>query len=181
MAKNYGLKYFLAKEAVSGWDLKAMEELGCEYAYVGIPLFFDLPRAVKAHTIKLRAIPTVSYNHHLPHKSGICGQWIRPEDIDLYEDLIYIMEFEFCEVKREETLFKVYAQSKEWSTRLDILIEDLGSTALNRLIPEDLIETRLNCRQRCMGGESTCHLCETVMHMAEAETFSKIKNAFNKK
>lgn len=63
----------MAEEATSAWDLRAMIELGCSYAYVGAPLFFDLG-FVRELPIKLRAIPTVSYNHHLPHKSGVYGQ-----------------------------------------------------------------------------------------------------------
>jgi len=174
-AKQYGFRFMLASEAHSGWDLKMLQDFGAEYAYVGIPLFFNLKRIRdnEAYTIKLRAIPTVSYNHHYPYSSGVCGQWIRPEDVEAYEDYIDIMEFEFCEVPREETLFKVYAEQKEWSTRLDILVEDLGSSALNRMIPENLVEARLQCNHRCMNG-GTCHICETVLKMTEEGFIEKI-------
>ena len=176
LAKQYGFRFMLAAEAHSGWDLKMLEEFGAEYAYVGIPLFFNLKRVVKNgdYHIKLRAIPTVSFNHHYPYPSGVCGQWIRPEDIEAYEPYIDIMEFEFCEVTREETLYKVYAEQKEWSTRLDILVEDLGSSALNRMIPDSLVEARLECNHRCMNG-GACHLCETVLKMTEEGFLNKIK------
>ena len=180
-AKRYGFRFMLASEAHSGWDLKMLQDFGAEYAYVGIPLFFNLKRIREneAYTIKLRAIPTVSYNHHYPYSSGICGQWIRPEDVEAYEDYIDIMEFEFCEVTREETLFKIYAEQKEWSTRLDILVEDLGSSALNRMIPDSLVEARLECNHRCMNG-GTCHLCETVLKMTEEDFVEKIHKVIPK-
>lgn len=167
MAKEYGLRVMLATEAHCAWDLRAMIDLGCEYAYVGTPLFFDLP-SVADLPIALRAIPTVSYNHRLPHTSGVCGQWIRPEDVEDYEDYIDVLEFEFCEVQREQTLFKVYAEDQQWSTRLDILVEDLGSPALNRLINPQLVNARLTCRQRCQA-DGMCHMCETAMKIASAE------------
>ena len=182
MAKNLGLRFMLASEAHSGWDLKMLQDFGAEYAYVGIPLFFNLKRIRDngAYTIKLRAIPTVAYNHHYPYTSGICGQWIRPEDVEAYEDYIDVMEFEFCDVPREETLFKVYAEQKEWNTRLDILIEDLGSAALNRMIPETLVETRLECGQRCMNGGS-CHLCSSILRTTEEDFIKKIRDVVPKK
>ena len=90
------------------------------------------------------------------------------------------MEFEFCEIRREETLYKVYAIEKEWSTRLDILIDDLGSSALNRLIPDTLVQTRLSCGQRCMSGDNYCHLCQTTLHIAESDMAEKIHKVLKK-
>ena len=157
IAKSKKIRFMLNYEATSYWDLEGLQNLGAEYAYVGIPLFFDLEGTLD-YDIKLRAIPTVAYDHTLPHTDGICGQWIRPEDVEKYEDYIQVLEFEHCEVPREQTLFKVYAENKTWNTRLDILVEDLGSNAVNRLILPELIETRLRCRQRCKNG-GRCHMC----------------------
>ncbi len=177
-AKDNGLKFMLATEATSAWDLRAMEDFGCEYAYVGAPLFFNLP-SLTDRTIGIRAIPTVAYNHRLPHTSGVCGQWIRPEDVEAYEDYIDVLEFEFCEVTREQTLFKVYAEDQQWATRLDILVEDLGSPALNRLINPDLIDKRLYCRQRCQLDHS-CHACETAMKLASTEFVEQLHKVVKK-
>ena len=168
-AKELGLRFFLALEAQSYWDLEGMIKLGAEYAYVGIPLFFDLEHSLD-FDIKLRAIPTVAYNHTLPHSDGVCGQWIRPEDVNNYEGYIEVFEFEPCSVQREQTLFKTYALDKHWSTRLDLLVEDLGSPAINRMIPPDLAERRINCRQRCMSG-GACHLCWTYFKLANSDLF----------
>ena len=171
-AKEHGLRFFLAAEANSAWDLRAMVELGCEYAYVGIPLFFNLP-SVEDIPIALRAIPTISYNHKLPHSSGICGQWIRPEDVEDYEEYIDVLEFEFCDVQREQTLFKVYTEDQQWATRLDILVEDLGSPAINRLINPQLVNARLTCKHRCQT-DGSCHMCETAMRTASSEFVEQI-------
>lgn len=179
LAKHYDLRIMLATEAHSAWDLRGMIELGCEYAYVGIPLFFDLP-SVENLDIKLRAIPTISYNHKLLHSSGVCGQWIRPEDVVDYEDYIDVLEFEFCEVQREQTLFKVYAESQQWDTRLDILVEDLGSPALNRFINPQLVNARLTCKHRCQA-DGGCHLCETCLKIASTDFTNQLHKVIRKK
>ena len=173
IAKDRGLRFMLNYEANSYWDLEGLQNLGAEYAYVGIPLFFDLEGTLD-YKIKLRAIPTVAYNHTLPHEDGICGQWIRPEDVEKYEDYIQVLEFEPCEVAREQTLFKVYAEDKRWTTRLDILVQDLGSDAVNRMILPEVVETRLGCRQRCKNG-APCHMCYTALKLANPNLFPKPK------
>ena len=174
-AKELGIKFMLNTEATSYWELKGLQELGAEYAYIGIPLFFDLNHSLDLD-IKLRTIPTVAYNHNLPHKDGICGQWIRPEDVERYEEYIEVLEFEQCDVAREQTLFKVYAIDKQWSTRLDILVEDLGSPAINRMILPEIVDSRLSCRQRCMSG-GNCHMCQTVLQLANPDFLPKSKKS----
>lgn len=172
-AKDNNIKFMLNTEATSYWELKGLEELGAEYAYVGIPLFFDLAHSLDMK-IKLRAVPTVAYNHILPHSDGICGQWIRPEDVDKYEGYIQILEFEPCSIDREQTLFNVYAVDKKWNTRLDILVEDLGSDAVNRLIAPEVTEARLQCHQNCQAG-GQCRLCYNALKLANPDLLSKVK------
>lgn len=169
--KEYGFRFMINVEATSYWELDGLQDLGAEYAYVGIPLFFDLQNTLN-YDIKLRAIPTVAYNHNLPRRDGIFGQWIRPEDVDKYEDFIQVLEFEPCDITREQMLFKIYAIDKQWRTRLDVLVEDLGSPAVNRMIEPTLILARLTCRQRCKSG-GRCHMCYTVLQLANPEKLPK--------
>lgn len=178
-AKENKIKFMLNTEATSYWELEGLQNLGAEYAYVGIPLFFDLEHTLN-FDIQIRAIPTVAYNHTLPHKDGVCGQWIRPEDVEEYEDYIQVLEFEPCDIVREQTLFKVYAQDKEWRTRLDILVEDLGSPAINRMIMPEVIETRLKCRQSCKSG-GRCHMCYTALKLADPDFLPKPKDSIVEK
>ena len=172
-AKAHEIKFMIDTEITSYWDLEGLEAFGVEYAYVGIPLFFDLKNTLNFKT-KLRTIPTVAYNHTLPHENGVCGQWIRPEDLYLYEDYIQVIEFEKCLPDREKTLFEIYAEKQKWSTRLDVLVEDLGSNAVNRMIPPELGEARISCQQKCTRGAS-CHLCHTMLTLADPELLAAYK------
>lgn len=172
IAKERGIKFMLAVEANTYWDLKGMMELGAYAAYIGTPLFFNL-KATKNFSIKLRIIPTIALNTALPHSSGIHGQWIRPEDVSLYEDYIDTFEFDSKDRKREQTLFDIYSKDQKWSTRLDILVEDLGSSAINRMIDPKVAKARLNCRQKC-EEDGSCHICDNSLRLANPELIKKI-------
>lgn len=59
---------------------------GVSQILIGIPLIFDLESVVKqTKNISLRAIPNYAYEKYLSHNNGLHGQYIRPEDVDLYE------------------------------------------------------------------------------------------------
>ena len=171
--KDFGIKYMLDYEVPSTYELRAVADLGCEYAYVGLPLFFSLAATLDID-IKLRVIPTRCSDHKFPTEDGICGHWIRPEDLEEYDDYIDVVEFEDCAIRREETLFKVYKEQKTWSTNLNILVEDLDSNALNRLVNPDLIYHRLGCGQACKNY-STCHACYHALNLAQREKIEKLK------
>jgi hypothetical protein len=51
--------------------------------------------------IKLRVVPNISYYAFIPRDNGVCGSWIRPEDLELYEPYIETIEFEDCDIKKE--------------------------------------------------------------------------------
>lgn len=171
--KDFGIKYMLDYEVPSTYELRAVADLGCEYAYVGLPLFFSLAATLNID-IKLRIIPTRCSDHKFPTEDSICGHWIRPEDLEKYDDYIDVVEFEDCAIRREETLFKVYKEQKTWSTNLNILVEDLDSNALNRLVNPDLIYHRLGCGQACKNY-STCHACYHALNLAQREKIEKLK------
>ena len=46
-------------------------------------------------------MPNVAYYAFIPREDGVCGSWIRPEDLNLYEPFIDVIEFEDCDVKKE--------------------------------------------------------------------------------
>lgn len=178
IAKENNLHFFFAQEACTAGELRAMADLGASYAYVSGQIFFDLG-SVQNIPIKLRAIPTISYNHALPRKNGIREAWIRPEDLDKYDDLLDTIEFEFCQAEREQTLFKVYAEDHQWPTRLDILVTDLNSHAINRFIIPELAKRRLICRQECQA-DGRCNMCATALHLAEEDMIEKMHEVAKK-
>ena len=54
--------------------------------------------------------PNIAYYGYIPRENGIIGFWVRPEDVSYYEPYIDVFEFEDCDIKREQALYRVYAE-----------------------------------------------------------------------
>ena len=162
--KKRNLPFFYDFPVSSYFELTGLQDLGVCEILIGMPLFFDLDR-VKRFNIPVRAVANKAYDRYIPRKNGICGQWIRPEDVDIYERYINVIEFSYDTYAQAETLYHIYAENKNWPDDLNILIRDLNCPAGNdnRLVPrEKLFPARLNCRQRCQW--TSCHICETALN-----------------
>lgn len=86
--------------------------MGACYVRLDAPLFFDLPN-VKKIGIPIRAVPNVAYNDGLDRTDGVCGTWIRPEDLEAYGEYIDAVEFEDSDLKKEQAMYRIYAEDKE--------------------------------------------------------------------
>ena len=84
VCKLYGLKYFYAIPISTLHELKALVDYGCCDARIDAPLTHMLDK-VSQYPITLRMTPNVAYYKYIPHKDGVIGSWVRPEDVELYE------------------------------------------------------------------------------------------------
>lgn len=157
----YGVPFYYAYQVNSFFELQGLKDLGVVYAYIGMPLFFQMDE-VKKVGIPLRAIPNLAYDAYIPHMNGICGQWIRPEDMDIYEEYFSACEFKTTSEEKERALFRIYAQDKKWPGDLSTLISNLNVSCNNNVVYKDLVEKRLNCGQVCQQRGS-CHYCERAL------------------
>lgn len=148
-------------------DLNAIARLGPSYVKVDAPLFFDA-ELLQRVGIPVRAVPNVAHYAYLPYTDGVNGIWIRPEDVELYEGIVGAMDFEDCDLKKEQALFRIYAEQHKWPGELDMLISNLGASPTNRMIPPDCAIARLTCRQRCESG-SACRLCWRYFSLANPD------------
>ena len=128
-----------------------------------MPLFFDLDN-VSHFEIPIRVTPNKAYDAYIPHKDGICGQWIRPEDLDLYEPYATVCEFRTFDIQLdgnyliyEKTLLNIYKNEKKWTGSLNDIVKDLGLQTINPGTYDDLGKRRLNCKQTCQLNR--CHFC----------------------
>lgn len=156
--KELNIKFFYSYPVSSYFELQGLKELGVCYAYIGMPLFFDLPNVIKIG-VPLRAVPNVAYEAYIPRDSGICGQWIRPEDVEIYEKYIDVFEFHTEGLPQERALYRIYAEQKHWPGEMGDIITNFGeSDCLNRLVYEDIAQIRISCKQKCQAGHP-CDLC----------------------
>ena len=117
--------------------------------------------------------------HMMPeNQKSIVGAWIRPEDLwNSYNNYIDYVEFSidanFEDLKREQALYRIYAENKEWPGDINMLIPDINSNAINRLIVSDFGERRTNCQQKCEISNN-CHFCQRALQFATTQTFKQI-------
>ena len=175
-SKNNGYKTFWAYPASSFWELRGLIALNVDQVLLDAPLFFDLPKvkSICGSKIELRAVVNKCYNSFLPRENGICGTYIRPEDVDVYS--AYIDHFEFDtnnSIKKEYALYKIYVRDKEWKGNLNILLTNLNANVDNRgfeLIPNDeddekaFAHRRMTCGQKCQNI-SPCNFCSNTFQL----------------
>jgi hypothetical protein len=166
LAKTNDIKFYFGYPVTTFYELNAMKNLGVSYARIGAPLFFQMDK-VKNIGVPVRVVPNVAYVDGLPRADGVSGQWIRPENIDDYNDYVDAIDFEDCDIRKEQALFRIYAEQKEWLGDLGVIITNFNHSGVNRLIPPDMTKRRLTCGQRCQTGP--CNLCYRLLDLANPE------------
>lgn len=171
------IKWYWPFPITSFYELGMITNLHPSYIVLGPPLSFDLKKVKKkaidenyepVQEIPLRMVVNSAHPSYLPTNGthGICGQWVRPEDVNIYDEYVQCFEFEgYQSLKEEEVLLTTY-QAGVWPGNLNLLIKKLDFNVDNRAIPEELGERRMICGQRCWSG-SGCHLCVSAMKFAD--------------
>jgi hypothetical protein len=174
-----GISWYWPFPITSFYELGLIIELHPSYLMIGPPLSFDLKKvaAVAYDTtiepgdpIPLRMVANVArpaYIPEVPGIHGICGQWVRPEDVAAYGEYISCFEFEECKTLKEEAVMLDVYRKGEWPGNLNLFIKKLGFNVDNRAIPEELGRTRMTCGQKCWSGRG-CQLCVSAFNFADA-------------
>lgn len=168
----------LGFKAYFGWTISDYEvlntvlEMGVCYVRVSGPLFFDLDHV----NGNIRVTANIAFEDGLVRKDGVIGTYIRPEDVELYDEYIDVIEFGDCDLKKEQALYRIYAEQKEWPGDLGMIITGLNHTGVNRMIHPDFAKRRISCRQRCKSG-GVCLSCYRFLNLANPGLFTEIKNS----
>ena len=165
--KEYNIKYYFF-EMVTNWDMLwgyivynpsdmfIAEELGFELDTVA--------EVLHSFGIKIRAFANVAQSSW-KHTPALKKFFIRPDDIDIYEQYIDVIEF-FGKEKSIETLYRIYAIDKKWAGPLNEVISDFDSDIDSRFIIPIFAEKRLSCGRRCLKGHS-CQVCEAIERLSK--------------
>ena len=164
---EYGLRYYWAYPITSYYELKGILELNPYYIFLGAPLCFNLEHVHNMTNAYIRMCPNVAYDAYIPREDGICGAWVRPEDVGVYEPYINAFEFIADNLEKERTLLHIYKDNGEWPGNLNLLITNLKINVDNRAIPDEFGAIRVRCGQRCMQYGS-CHYCHSAIKFSEA-------------
>lgn len=171
--KNENIKFYWNFPITTFYELRALKDIGVEYALIEAPLTHDIIKAASIG-VKLRMVPNVAYYAFIPRDNGVCGSWIRPEDLYMYEPYIEAIEFEDCDLKKEQALYRIYCEQKAWPGDLGMIITNLNYLGVNRMIPSDLTKRRMTCGQKCQSGKH-CRLCYSYLNLANPDKLKQYK------
>lgn len=164
---KHGLQYYWAYPITTYYELNGILDLHPHSIVLGAPLSFDLEAIHNMTNAYIRLVANVAYQPYIPRKDGICGQYIRPEDIKHYAPYVNTIEFGDVDLTAEKTLLTVYKTDKNWPGNLNLLIKNLNYNIDNRAIPEEFGAMRVRCGQRCMKN-GTCHYCMNAFKFSTA-------------
>jgi len=167
VCKEKELKFYIGYPIKTFYELNALKDLGVCYVRLAEPLFFQMDE-VKLFNIPVRVIPNIAFTDTFPHPDGVCGTWIRPEDVDTYAPYVETIEFEDCDNRKEQALYRLYAEQKNWPGNLSMIITNLEYPAVNRMILPDVARSRLNCGQKCQMNRH-CKICYRAFDLADPE------------
>jgi hypothetical protein len=137
------------------------------------PLFFNIPKVKEiCGDVKLRVVANKCVNNYMPRHNGICGVYIRPEDVDEYDKYISYIEFDTNDLEKERTLIKIYKEQKNWPGNLNLLLDNLNVNIDNRGFeylpgynPKEFVHRRLTCGQKCQENPVRCRFCPTMFNL----------------
>lgn len=154
MANNWVTLHYLIGLKVS--DIYITEALG-----------FEIDKASKIchdNNVTVRIFPNVAQKELPPY--DILSFFIRPEDIDFYDQYVDVCEFFYKDITQQPVYYKIYAKDKQWFGELQEIIIGLEQSIDSRHIVKQFAEVRSHCGMRCLKG-TPCQLCYHALDLAQ--------------
>lgn len=161
------IKFMFCNFAKTKEEFYSMLKLGAEDIYIVEELAFNLkslkPIAEK-YNVNIRVFPdvaqfTLGTREAVP---AISTFFIRPEDIELYEEYVDIIEF-FHQDDKLSTIYKIYKE-QQWLGPLETIILGAKFNIDNTTINPHFGQWRINCQKKCMFEQ--CNLCMEIEKLA---------------
>ena len=161
------MPWFTGRMATTWAEVNYLCQLGVSDIYVAEELCFELPAVAKLchkRGITIRAIPNVAQSS-VRDMDDELKFFIRPDDIDLYEGVIDVIEF-WGELRQQDTFYKIYTEQKKWFGNLKEIISSLDNDFDNRCVLPIFGKSRLDCGQKCLKG-GHCSICKSINSIAD--------------
>ena len=171
-ARERNYKYFWSYPATTWYELRGLIDLGVSQVLLDAPLFFQLPNVKKiCGDIEIRLVANRCVNSYMPRKNGVCGTYIRPEDVEIYSEYVKHIEFNTDSLQKEATLLKIY-NNGSWPGNLNLLLDYLsvdvdnrGIDALKSFEEKAFAKRRIVCKQRCQEDKNACRFCYSIFDL----------------
>lgn len=168
VCKEKGLKFFF-DIVVRDWEtLNLYADAGVSDVYLVEQMMFEIKDAATAahkRGIKVRTFPNIVQKRY-EETPTLKSFFIRPEDIDLYEGLVDVMELHLIDEIDQDVLFEIYKEDGKWIGPLKEIIIGLDCDLDGRYIIPRFGERRLGCGRKCFKG-ARCDVCETVQSIGD--------------
>lgn len=170
--QQLNVKYYYGFPVGSFYELQGLKNLGVCYLRLSAPAFFKLNKVAKLN-IPVRIVPNVAFDSYFPHADGVCGQWVRPEDLELYEKYASVVEFEDADLTKERALYRIYHDDKMWPDDLNLLFTNFNRSITNPPGSSEIIAgRRMQCGQSCQE-DGICKLCEIYFNLDLGDAYKK--------
>lgn len=154
---------------------------GVSDIYLVEQMMFEIKdAAVAAHAagVAVRTFPNIVQRRY-EDTSTIKAFFIRPEDVELYEGLVDVMDLYTIDEINQDVVLEVYRDDKQWWGPLKEIILGLDSNIDGRYIIPRFGERRLGCGRKCFKGKR-CDVCETVEQLGDNLQKAGIMIKYNK-
>ena len=105
------IRFYWAYPITSFYELRGLVYLGVSELLLGAPLYFDLAQ-VKKEGLPIRLVANLCFDGYIPRPNGVCGTYVRPEDVPVYEKYVETLEFDIDECTVDEATATLNASWK---------------------------------------------------------------------
>ena len=168
ICKQKNLKFFF-DSVIRDWEtFNAYVSAGPTDVYLVEQMMFEIKdAAAAAHEkgIAIRTFPNIAQRRY-EETIALKTFFIRPEDVNLYEGLVDVMELYTMAEINTDIVFQIYKLDKYWWGPIKEIIIGLDSDIDGRYIIPRFGERRLNCNRKCFKGQK-CDICGTCEEISQ--------------
>ena len=166
--RDEGISFFIDKPCMCWEEFNYLIREGVSDINISGPLGFEMSKVKRVldslnRKVIIRAVPNKVENM-ITFTPTLIGFYIRPEDIELYEEFIDVLEFEGLE--HQDTFFSIYAEHKSFIGNLNQCIYNFQEQVDNKGLITLFGERRRDCGRQCLSG-GHCNRCYTLADLAK--------------
>lgn len=162
-----GIPFFIAKPCSNWEEFHYLIKQGVSDIDISGPLGFEMSKVKLVldslgRKVIVRATPN-RVEKIIAQTDSLIGFFIRPEDVDIYEGYIDVLEFEGLE--HQDTFFSIYAEQKMFIGNLNQCIYNFNGKVDNKGLVSLFGERRRDCGRQCLSG-GRCRRCFTMANIS---------------
>lgn len=168
--KDAKIPFYFYKVPKNWEELYGLLSLGVSDVFIAEEMGFSLAsihKITQERNVQVRCYANVCQNTWAPATGQITDFYIRPDDMDLYADVIDVLEF-YDVIDRQNIYYEIYFHNKKWDGNLQEIIKGLKVKVNNYyILGSEFAERRMDCGKKCVKG-GRCRLCYRLVELADS-------------